>query len=68
MRFFSVRSCEIAEVPTTVPAESRIAEKAISTGIARPSFAASATSKLFGLAAGREAREGRLDGLRGPRR
>ena len=35
MRFFSVRSCEIAEVPTTVPVESRIAEKAISTGIAR---------------------------------
>ena len=48
MRFFSVRSSEIAEVPTTVPAESRITEKAISTGIARPSFAARATSKLFG--------------------
>ena len=39
MRFFSVRSCEIAEVPTTAPAESRIVEKAISTGMARPSFA-----------------------------
>ena len=33
MRFFSVRSSEIAEVPTTVPAESRITEKAISTGM-----------------------------------
>ena len=64
IRFFSVRSSEIADVPTTLPAESRITEKAISTGIARPSFAVRMTSKLFGSPP--EARSARADST-GPR-